>query len=76
MCKKKFFFFCIILKKIHYFFLSLLMININLFDMSEEEKRKQKQNFLREEIMEKEHNPADFAEFLAGERENGKLLIL
>lgn len=39
--------------------------------MSEEEKRTEKQNYLRTEIIDKGHNPAQFAEFLVEEREHG-----
>lgn len=40
--------------------------------MSEEEKRTQKQNYLRSEIIEKGYEPGEFAQFLEDERENGK----
>lgn len=39
--------------------------------MSDEESIKQKQNYLRTEIIEQKYNPGDFAEFLADEREHG-----
>lgn len=37
----------------------------------EEDQTKLKQAYLREEIMEMEYNPIHFANYLAGERENG-----